>query len=181
MSNRLWFHVLLFSAALLGAPPPLAWGADPAAELNDHARWINRMAQGREGEQRVVEHLSRELNVPTATLRAQREQSKLGWGELSIAYRLSQKTGVPVSQLISEHKSGKGWGVIAKAHNVNLGGVVGEAKESARALEAKAQKGKKGDEGDKAGPPDVERGRGAGGPPDLGGGPGTGRGGGRGR
>lgn len=143
--DALW---LLFSG-LLGASPLPAWGAEPAAPLDDHAKAINRAAATPEGGQRVVEHLSKELNVPAASLRAQREQSKLGWGELSIANRLSQKTGVPVDQLIAEHKSGKGWGVIAKERNVKLGPMVSELKKSDQALEAKAKKADKGDKGDK--------------------------------
>jgi len=138
--DALW---LLFSG-LLGASPLPAWGAEPAAPLDDHAKAINRAAATPEGSQRVVEHLSKELNVPAATLRAQREQSKLGWGELSIANRLSQKTGVPVDQLIAEHKSGKGWGAIAKERDVKLGPMVGELKKSDQALEAKATKADKG-------------------------------------
>ena len=139
----------LLWGGVLGASPLPAWGADPVAPLDDHAKAINRAAATPEGSQRVVEHLSKELNVPAATLRAQREQSKLGWGELSIANRLSQKTGVPVDQLIAEHKSGKGWGAIAKERDVKLGPMVGELKKSDQALEAKAKKADKGDKGDK--------------------------------
>lgn len=131
----------LLWGGLLGAFPLPARGAEPAAPLDDHAKAINRAAATPEGRERVVEHLSKELNVPPATLRAQREQSKLGWGELSIAHRLSQKTRVPVDQLIAEHKSGRGWGAIAKEHNVKLGPVVSELKKSDQALEAKAKKG----------------------------------------
>lgn len=165
--------LLLLCGGVLGASPLPAWGADPAAPLDDHAKAINRAAATSEGSQRVVEHLSKELNVPAATLRAQREQSKLGWGELSIAHRLSQKTGVPVGQLIAEHKSGKGWGAIAKAHNVKLGPMVSELKKSDEALEAKAKKADKGKGPSSAA---AHSGKDAGGP-----GRGAGHGGGRGK
>lgn len=159
--NVLW----LLGSGLLGASPLPAWGADPAAPLDDHAKAINRAAAAPEGRERVVEHLSRELNVPAATLRAQHEQSKLGWGELSIANRLAQKTGVPVDQLIAEHKSGKGWGAIAKERNVKLGPMVSELKKSDEALEAKAKKDEKGNKAAKAEKADkgssAERGAGA--------------------
>jgi hypothetical protein len=161
---------------LLGAFPLPAWGAEPAAPLDDHAKAINRAAATPEGRERVVEHLSKELNVPAATLRAQREQSKLGWGELSIAHRLSQKTGVPVDQLIAEHKSGKGWGAIAKEHNVKLGPVVSELKKSDQALEERAKKGEKGNKGKDPSFNDERGARGAGAP-----GRGAGHGGGRGK
>ncbi len=171
--DALW---LLFSG-LLGASPLPAWGAEPAAPLDDHAKAINRAAATPEGSQQVVEHLSKELNVPAATLRAQREQSKLGWGELSIANRLSQKTGVPVDQLIGEHKSGKGWGAIAKERNVKLGSMVSELKKSDEALEAKTKKADKGNKAAAADKADkgfsMERGAGSAG---RGGGHGGGKG-----
>lgn len=162
----------LLWGGLLGAFPLPAWGAEPAAPLDDHAKAINRAAATPEGRERVVEHLSKELNVPAATLRTQREQSKLGWGELSIAHRLSQKTGVPVDQLIAEHKSGKGWGAIAKERNVKLGPMVSELKKSDEALEARAKKAEKG----KGPSVTAERGAGGAGSPGRGGGHGGGRG-----
>lgn len=148
MSTRLWLIVPLLGIGLLLGKPSLSRSADQA-HLDDHAKVINRVAQTPEGEQRVVDHLSRELNVPAATLRARREQSKLGWGELSLAYRLSQKTEVPVDQLIAEHKSGKGWGAIAKEHNVKLGPIISEIKKSSHALEARAKGVDKGEEAEK--------------------------------
>ena len=53
--------LLLLWGGLLGASPLPAWGADPAAPLDDHAKAINRAAATPEGSQRVVEHLSKEL------------------------------------------------------------------------------------------------------------------------
>jgi len=139
--------IALCSLAFLGVP--LSWGEDPTAELDRHGKAVNRAARTPAGEQRVVEHLSKELGVPAETLRAQREQSKLGWGELLIAHRLSQKTGVPVEDLIAEHKAGKGWGKIAQEHDAKLGEIVGEVKKSSRALEATAEKGHKARPGEK--------------------------------
>lgn len=179
MRPHAWLIVPVLAVGLLMGNPSRSSSADPAANLDEHAKAMNRVAQTPEGEQRVIEHLSRELNVPAATLRAQREQSKLGWGELSIAYRLSQKTGVPVNQLIAERKSGKGWGAIAKEHNVKLGPLLSEVKKSDHALKAEAEKVGKHEEAekeDKAVKAEKERerpGRGSGGP---GGGVGKGRG-----
>lgn len=181
MSARIWSSIWLIGLAgwLMVQSPP-AWGEDPAAALDDHARAVNRAAKTPRGEQRVVERLSQELKVPAATLRAKREQSKLGWGELSIAYRLSEKTGVPVDQLIAEHKDGKGWGAIAKEHNVKLGPLVSEVKKSSRAVEAKAKKAEKEDEADHGGKgkghPGHDGGPGHGGGAGHRGGPGGGRG-----
>jgi predicted GIY-YIG superfamily endonuclease len=193
MKVRVRSFASLLVVGLLVASPPLAWGVDPAVALDEHVKVVNRTAKTPEGEQRVVEHLSRELNVPAATLRAQREQSKLGWGELAIAYRLSQETKIPVDQLIAEHKSGKGWGQIARENKLKLGPILSKVKKSSQALEAEADKGhevKKADKVDKtdlAEKPQKERpdaaaergGRGLGrmgGDDRPGGGPGKGRG-----
>ncbi len=81
-----------------------------------------------------------------------------------------------MDQLIAEHKSGKGWGAIAKAHNVKLGSMVSELKKSDEALEAKAKKADKGHRPDNGKDPS-DRGEGrAGGAPGRGAGHGGGRG-----
>lgn len=171
--------ILLIGLGVLVVHPGLSWAADPAAPLAAHAKKVNRAARTPEGERRVLQHLSEELSVPAKRLRAQREESKLGWGELEIAYRLSQKTGIPVEQLIAEHKAGKGWGAIAREHDVKLGPIISEVEKSDRTLEAKAKKAEK-----RRGGPEVEgeeRGKGPGHPGrgqegHPGGGPGKGRG-----
>jgi hypothetical protein len=126
----------LSGAAALMASAPSALAADPTAGIAQHARTVDDAARTPAGEQRVVSRLAADLGVPESTLRAQRAQSKLGWGELSIAYRLAQRTGTPVNQIIAEHKAGKGWGVIAQEHDVKLGKVVSDANKSSRALSA---------------------------------------------
>ncbi len=168
--NVLWRAVVALSVGLLVTAPSMARGAEPGAGLNDHAKVVDRVAKTPEGEQRVAEQLSQELHVPAATLRAQREQFKIGWGSLSIAYRLSQATGVPVGNIVAAHQSGKGWGLIAKEHNLNLGALVSEAKKSAEAVDKadKAAKDKAAadkaarDKADKSKDADVAGGRGGG-------------------
>ncbi len=53
-------------------------------------------------EQVVLDRLSRELGIPAATLKAQRVRTRPGWGDLLIAHRLAQKTGLTFEQVVSE-------------------------------------------------------------------------------
>lgn len=144
MRTRLWCAIALLAMAVLVTQAPPAWAVDPAAGLDQHAKVVNRAAGTPEGEQRVVERLSTELNVPAETLRTERGQFKVGWGELSIAHRLSRATGVPVAALVGQHQNGMGWGEIAKAHNLKLGPIVSEATKSSQAVD-KAEKAAKAD------------------------------------
>src|SRR5690349_717536 len=82
-------------------PPPPA-SAPPSAEtssttgparmqptLAQCAAAIDTAAAEPDGERVVLGHLSRKLRVSAETLRSQRMQTGLGWGELLIANRLS--------------------------------------------------------------------------------------------
>jgi len=81
---------------------------------------IEREASGPDGDRVVVGHLSRKLGIPAETLRGERTQTGLGWGELLIAHRLSGQTGLSIDQTVAEVRSGKGWGEIARDHNADL-------------------------------------------------------------
>lgn len=137
MKGPVWGSVvgLTLSAGLLLVQPTCSWGADPEVALDNHAEVVNRAAMTPQGEERVVARLSRELNVPAATLRAQRAQFRVGWGELVIANRLSQTTNVPVATLLGQHQSGMGWGAIARAQGLKVGALVNDVDRVAKAVE----------------------------------------------
>ncbi|HWO91051.1 MAG TPA: hypothetical protein VNP53_03700, partial [Methylomirabilota bacterium] len=59
----------------------LTWGADPPT-LEELATAIEGVRTGPDGERIVVGHISRKLAVSVEALRAQRAQTRLGWGEL---------------------------------------------------------------------------------------------------
>jgi hypothetical protein len=118
---RLTVLVAIGFVIVLGTSTPPVAAEDASASLDAHAKALSRAAQAPEGEQVVAAHLSKELGIPTGTLQTQRESTKLGWSELLIANRLAQRTGLSFDQIVSEFRSGKGWGRIAKEHNVNLG------------------------------------------------------------
>src|SRR5574341_1267800 len=128
--------LLVIGIVLTAAP---AWAADGSAMLDKHVRAINRTARTSEGQQVVVQRLSQELGIPAQTLQAQRQQTGLGWGEILIANRLSQKTGTSFDQIVSEFRSGKGWGAIAREHDLKLGKLVSEVSTTHRAIRTSIQ------------------------------------------
>lgn len=140
---RTRFSVLI-GIALIALGVACAWGAE---EIEEHAAAITRAAATAEGERAVVRHLSQELDIPASDLEAQRRQTKLGWGELLIAHRLAQRTGLPFEQVVEQFRSGKGWGRIAKDHGVSLGELVSEVKESRHAVEGQAHRTEEGRKG----------------------------------
>ncbi len=133
-----WVVMLVILASAPG------WGAESGAPLDDQAAAVNRTARTPEGERVVADRLSRDLGIPATTLEAQRQQTKLGWGELLIANRLAKTTGMTFDQVVSEFRSGKGWGQIAGEHNVNLGKLVSEVRESRHAAENDARQAGRG-------------------------------------
>jgi hypothetical protein len=133
---------LVVALVILASAP--GWSAEAGAPLDDQAAAVNRTAHTPEGERVVADRLSRDLGLSATTLEAQRQQTKLGWGELLIANRLAQTTGMTFDQVVSEFRSGKGWGQIAGEHKVNLGKLVSEVRESRQAAENDARQAGRG-------------------------------------
>lgn len=127
---------VIATAALLSAGT--AWSAD-APSLEERAAAIERASMGPDGSRVVLGHISRKLGIPVETLRAQREQTGLGWGELLIAHRLSRETRLPFSEVVTELQSGKGWAQVATQHNVDLGRLIADVRPSQEVIEQRAE------------------------------------------
>lgn len=97
-------------AALTGFISPAApvWRRRAAAGVQRHAAVAPAPAPAAapadegDAEQVVLYGLSRDLGIPAATLKAQRERTNIGWGDLLIANRLAQKTGLTFEQVVAE-------------------------------------------------------------------------------
>ncbi len=78
-------------AALTGFifPATHGWRRKAAAGHRQRAVAPPAAAPAPEGDRVVLQRMSQELGVPAATLRAQRERTGLGWGDLLIAHRLA--------------------------------------------------------------------------------------------
>jgi hypothetical protein len=101
----------LYAAVSLGADPPT---------LEERAAAIERASNEPDGVRVVVGHISRELRLDAETLRAQRAQTGLGWGDILIANRLAREAGLPFDQIAAKLQSGKRWAEIATAHHADL-------------------------------------------------------------
>lgn len=104
-------------------------------ELNKQAKKIDREAGAPEGRERVIKAFSEQLGVSEETLRRQREQTKMGFGQLFIANALARRTGKSFDEIVAEFKSGKGFGKIAKESDVKLGPIVSDLKRAEEAVE----------------------------------------------
>src|SRR5712671_6075931 len=114
------------------------WGADPPT-LEELATAIEGVRTGPDGERIVVGHISRKLAVSVEALRAQRAQTRLGWGELLIANLLSKATKLTVDEVVAEFRSGKGWADIAHHHNGGLDQLIKDVQQSQQAIEQRAE------------------------------------------
>lgn len=111
------------------------WAADTKADLDKSVAALDKAGQKPEGQARVLEGISKDTGVPVQTLAEQRDKTKLGYGGLFIANALAKETGKTFDQIAALHKDGKGWGQIAKEHNVKLGPIVSQAKRAEKAAE----------------------------------------------
>ena len=118
----------------MGGP---AWGAEPT--LAERAAAIESVSTQSDGARVVIGHLSRKLHIPSDTLKAQRTQTGLSWGELLIVNRLSGERGLTFDQVVAEFRSGKSWEAIARDHNVNLGRLISDVQRSQEIVEQREE------------------------------------------
>src|SRR5262249_18293443 len=126
------------------APATTAPGTQTPAEeapptLADRAAAIERTAEEPDGERVVLGHLSRKLNMSAETLRAQRAQTGLGWGDVFIANRLALETQTPFETLVAEMRGGQDWESIARAHGADLTRLESDMRASEEAMEQRSE------------------------------------------
>ena len=137
MRHRLLPIVLSFVAAsLAGAQAPT---------LAERAAIIERISTEREGIRVVVGHISREIAIPVDTLRAQRAQTGLGWGEILIAHRIAREAKVSFDDVAAEFRGGKSWEDVARARGVDVEKLTAAVERSQVTMERRGE--------DKAPPP----------------------------
>jgi len=115
-----------------------AWGAAPPT-LQERAAAIEQASKARDGERVVVGHISRALRLSAETLRTERAQTGLSWGELLIAHRLAKESGLGLASIVAEFRSGRSWEEIASAHAVNLEKLRREVQTSQEMVEQRAE------------------------------------------
>src|SRR5687767_9270884 len=67
-------------------------------ELDTLAAGVERSAATPQAERAAVDRMAKALTTAPDTLRAERAASRLGWGDLYIAYRIATRGGHPVDK-----------------------------------------------------------------------------------
>jgi hypothetical protein len=80
-----------------------------------------------------VDRISAATGVPVGTLQAERASTGLGWGSLEKAHLLANASGQSFDDIVALHRSGQGWGKIARNNGLNLGRLVSNAHRSSNA------------------------------------------------
>jgi len=117
--NLILAALLLFGAAIARA--------DEVVILERTASDFDTWGATSDGRERVLTAISGDTGVPVATLEAQRERTRLGYGGLFIANSLASATGKTFDEIAALKADGHGWGWIAKQNNVKLGPIVSRA------------------------------------------------------
>jgi hypothetical protein len=124
-------NLILAAILLFGAGSALA---DETVVLEQKATEFDGVATTPAGQERVLNTISSETNVPVPTLIEQRDRTGLGYGGLFIANSLASATGKTFDEIAAEKASGRGWGWIAKENNVKLGPIVSQARHAEKTL-----------------------------------------------
>lgn len=134
-------------------------------ELEKQARLLDDQA-AKEPNDKTFDLLSKQLDVPVATLQSEKQSSNFGFGELFIANALAKSSGKTFDQISQEFRQGKGWGQIADQNGVKLGPVVSQIKSSNKAMDHQVNSQSHSPQGapakGKSGPPATGRGTGRG-------------------
>ena len=80
-----------------------------------------------------IDRISAATGVSVATLQAERASTGLGWGSLEKAHLLANASGQSFDNVVAAHRSGQGWGKIARNNGLNLGTLVSNAHRSSNA------------------------------------------------
>ena len=95
---------------------------------------INLEASTPEGEEAVVNRLSKQLAVTPEALRAEQQMWGIGWGEVAMVYgfsRSSKKKATP-AQVVELRRSGMEWDAIGKEIGVNTDAVASRMKKNVK-------------------------------------------------
>lgn len=145
--------IAMLATALVNAPATAR--ADEMKDLEKSVAALDAAGKTPEDHTRVLERIAKQTGTPVETLKDQKARSDLGFGGVFIANALAKETGQTFDALVALHKSGMGWGLIAKDNNVKLGPIVSQAK----AMEKVAKLDKKPDKRSGSGAPDREVGK----------------------
>jgi len=104
-------------------------------EMQKQATQLNKESSQPQGQEMVLNSLSKQLNIPVATLQAEQKSTNFGPGELFIANSLAAASGKTFDEISQEFKSGKGWGQIANENSLKLGKVVSDLKRANKQIE----------------------------------------------
>ncbi len=130
-------RILIWSLPLaFAAVTAFAQTTDQSKNLKEMQKQATRLDnEAGQGQETVFNSLSKQLNIPVDTLKAQQTSTNFGPGQLFIANSLATASGKTFDQMVQEFKSGKGWGEIAKENNLNLGKVVSDLKRANKQVE----------------------------------------------
>ena len=122
-------------AVLSAAIVSLTFAAVPlSAQYIEMYRVDNRVKEL--PEQNALNTLATHLGIPLDTLKQQKTEYKSSFGELYAAHQFAKQAGSDFKSVMTELKSGKSWGEVAKARKIDMD----EFNKDARQLEEALKK-----------------------------------------
>ncbi len=135
MSRKSWITVSLL--VLLGALASFSYAQTTSADVKDlekQSKLLDDQA-AKQPNDKTFQQLSKDLGVSIEILKAEKQGTGFGFGQLFIANALATASKKPFEQIADEFRQGKGWGQIAQENNVKLGTIVSGMRRSNTAIE----------------------------------------------
>ncbi len=127
------FTTLLAAAPAFSQGTPVTAAGSPVGAKETSLQRIQKMvakinaeASTPEGEQAVVDRMSKQFGAPPDSLRAQHQAWGLGYGEVAMVYgfaRASRKPGVTPGQIVEMRNAGMAWDAIGRELGVKVDAV----------------------------------------------------------
>jgi|GEM_PF-1663789 len=111
----------------------LTFGAASASAQYVDIYRINQIAKDVSDEQ-ILSGIAGHLGVSADVLKKEKADHNLSFGELYFAHQLAKAAKSDLKTVVSEFRSGKVWGIIAKEKNVNIDEISKDARQLETAL-----------------------------------------------
>lgn len=117
--------------------PAFASALDFEMSLKDKINSFNVEASGTGGPDRVAGALAMEFGIKEDFILKQKVKTGLNWGDLSVAFYISNRTGKDINIIVRDYRKGKGhaWGRVARAYGIrtdDLLSTMGKAHEASK-------------------------------------------------
>jgi DNA-binding IclR family transcriptional regulator len=122
----------LFSLLCLVAITSLSFGQ--GGSIGQAIASLDALAKTPADQKLVLSAVAQQTRIPEATLQAQINQTKLGYGDLLVANTIAQTTKQKLDAVIAQ-KQGKDWSAVASEHKLDSSSILARLKNASKMVQ----------------------------------------------